>query len=260
MDRGGIELLPEVRDLWDALYDCHLEHGAAGLEVIARDDSWPRRLAHYQRIFANHSRAVVFLARLDARPVGYALGYEEEHVGEPAVVLETLSLLPASRGSGLGTSLMQSLFGEAKRHGATRGIVDVVAGNEPAFRFYLNAGFLPHSETWIRSERTESPTGAIPRGISDLAAEVGLAFETQPGPDDTWISSDEMADLALRETQDQVKTPDAAALRELFREIEAAGLWTIQVTVPTTTDSEPWRATLASLGFRRAMERLTRPI
>lgn len=52
IDRGGLELLPAARALWEALDDRHLEHGAAGLAAIDRDESWPRRLSHYRHIFA----------------------------------------------------------------------------------------------------------------------------------------------------------------------------------------------------------------
>ncbi len=82
VDRGGLELLAEARPLWEALYDRHLEYGVAGLATIGRELSWPLRLARYRRIFVEHPRAVVFLARLEGAPVGYALGHDEEHEGE----------------------------------------------------------------------------------------------------------------------------------------------------------------------------------
>lgn len=260
IDRGGLELLSDARPLWDALYDRHVEYGAAGLAVIERAQSWPRRLAHYRHIFAAHAHAEVFLARLDAEPVGYALGFDEEHRGEPAVVLETLSLLPAARGRGLGTRLMRMLDEEAEGYGATRGIVDVVTGNTPAFGFYLNAGFAPHSETWIRSEPTALPIGELPQDSADRAAEFGFEFATLPGPDDTWVSSEDMIALTLRDDAPGSERVSTAALDEFFRALEATGRWTVQATIPTSPDSKAWRETLSSLGFRPAMERLSRPI
>lgn len=261
VDRGGLELLPEARPLWEALYDRHLEYGAAGLTTIERSESWPRRLAHYQHIFDTHAHAVVFLARLGGAPVGYALGFEEEHCGKPAVVLETLSLLPAARGQGLGPRLMQMLDHEAKEHGATHGIVDVISGNTPAFGFYLRFGFVQYSETWIRSEPTVKTTRDLPETIVNQATEAGFEFATMPGPDDTWVSSEIMVDLTLLdEGQRLTKTPNVAALKELSRVFEVAGLWTIQATIPIAATSEPWRQVLSTLRFRPAMERLTRPI
>ena len=132
-------------------------------------------------------------------------------------------------------------------------------GNAPAFGFYLNAGFVPHSETWIRSEHTAPTLDELPEHIADRAAEVGFEFETMPGPDDTWISSEEMASLTLRDDA-QGPEPDAAALDKVFQALEAAGRWTIQVTIPAFPDSEAWREVLGSLEFRPAMERLTRPV
>lgn len=260
VDRGGLDLLPEAQPLWEALYDRHLEYAATGVAAIAREDSWPRRVAHYQRIFATHSHSVVFLARLDGEAIGYALGYEEELLGEPAAVLETLSLLPASRGRGLGTRLMHLLDEEAEGYGATRVIVDVVTGNAPAFGFYVNAGFAPHSETWMRSVQRDGSESELPGDIAERAAQLGFEFATAPGPDDTWVSSEQMADLTMLHTGGGETPPDDTTLRALFQLLEATGLWTVRVTLPTSPESDRWRDALTSLGFLSVLERLTRPI
>ncbi len=208
-------------------------------------------------------------------------------------MLETLSLLPAARGRGLGTRLVELLDEDARRYGATRGIVDVVTGNTPALGFYANAGFEPYSETWIRSEdpgpRLEVPgrlESGPPAGIAGRAARLGLEFDIAPGPDDTWVTSERMADLGLLDareadagsgsgpgsgpgvplgrgaqgSQGEAARPDLAALRDLVTDLEASGLWSIQVTIPAAPESGPWREALASLGFRSAMERFTRPL
>jgi ribosomal protein S18 acetylase RimI-like enzyme len=260
VERGGMELLPETQPLWEALYDRHLEYGAAGLATIEREHSWPRRLAHYKHIFAERPHPTVLLARLDGEAIGYALGYEEEHLGESAVVLETLSLLPAVRGRGLGTRLMDLIDREARERGATHSIVDVVSGNTPAFGFYLKSGFAPYSERWMRSEMPQSDGHELPDDIADRSRRLGLHFDTAPGPDDTWVSSDRMADLSLIPDNDEEPAPDTAALQELFEALESSGLWSIQVTIPTAPRSEAWRETLKSLRFKTSMERLTRPI
>ena len=260
VDRGGLELLSEAQPLWEALYDRHLEYGAAGVATIEREESWPRRLAHYQRIFATHSHPIMFLARLDGEAIGYALGYEEEHLGEPAVVLETLSLLPVSRGHGLGIRLMRLLMEDAKGYGAARGIVDVVTGNAPAFGFYLNAGFTPHSETWMRSEQWDGSKNGLPADIAERAKRLGFEFDAAPGPDDTWISSERMAHLNVTDTGGCETPPDIAMLRAFFQVLEAAGLWSIQVTISTSPQSDPWRDALTALRFKSALQRLTRPI
>ena len=260
VERGGLELLPETQPLWEALYDRHLEYGAAGLATIDRKHSWPRRLAHYQHIFAERPHPTVLLARLDGQPIGYALGYEEQHLGQPAVVLETLSLLPAVRGRGLGTRLMDLIDGDAREHGATYGIVEVVSGNTPAFGFYLKSGFAPYSERWMRSEMPHTDGHELPDDIADRSRRLGLHFETALGPDDTWVSSDRMGDLSLIPDNDAAPGPDTAALQQLFEGLERSGLWTIQVTIPTSPQSEVWREALRSLRFKTSMERLTRRI
>lgn len=260
VDRGAAELLSEVQPLWEALFDRHVEYGAAGLATIQREDSWPRRLAHYVHLFAQPARATVFLARLDGTAVGYALGYDEELLGEPAVVLETLSLLPAVRGGGLGTRLIQLVDQQARDRGATMGIVDVLSGNTPAFGFYRKAGFAPYSETWMRSEMQQADERTASDGIAEYAGCLGLHLDTAPGPDDTWVSSDSIAHLSPSASGVPNLTADTTALETLFASLEKSGLWSIQVTIPATAQAEAWRDMLGSLRFKPCLHRLTRPI
>lgn len=256
---GGMELLPEVQPLWEALYDRHLEYGAAGLPTIERNESWPRRLVHYRHLFETHPHPIVFLARLHDQAVGYALGFEEEHEGHTAVVLESLSILPTARSRGLGTRLMTLLDDQARAYGAKFGLLDVVTGNTPAFDFYAHAGFAPYSETWMRSHRPNTPLRAFSNDFRIRAQEAGLELCITPGPDDTWVSSDAIASFTMVQPNQGVH-PNENLLRELFYQTQAAGLWTIQVTLPSTHEQDPWRAALSELDFTPAMERLQRSL
>lgn len=278
VDRGGLELLSAARPLWEALYDRHLEYGAAGLATIAREDSWPLRVARYERIFTDHRHPVVFLASIGGEPIGYALAFSEDDAGSPAVVLETLSLLPRARGRGVGSQLMELVDEDARTYGATRGFVDVVTGNSPAFGFYIKAGFEPHSEMWMRSsppekvgqpataglpaEGTEHPTEQLPQILVAKASELGFTLGGASGPDDTWVSSRRIAELTWfdRSGTRPIAKLSATRIRELVDALAEEGLWTVQVWLPTEPASDHLRAALNACGFTPAMERLTRTL
>jgi ribosomal protein S18 acetylase RimI-like enzyme len=100
------------------------------------------------------SEAFVLLAQREGAPVGYAMVHVREGsptwaIGERAGELETLSVLPAERGRGTGSALLEAVRGEL----AGRGIAEVsllaIAGNEQAIRFYERRGFSTHA-LWMR--------------------------------------------------------------------------------------------------------------
>ncbi|WGW11089.1 hypothetical protein LWF01_13415 [Saxibacter everestensis] len=78
-------------------------------------------------------------------------------------------------------------------------------------------------------------------------------FNTVPGLDDTWVSSERIADLTVNDTAGKGTPLDVTRLRELFEILRDPGLWSIQVTIPTTPESEGWRKALSSFAFRTAL-------
>ena len=152
--RGRRELLDEIRPLWLALRDHHHEIAPGFGPVRADDDSWERRRAQYERWLADE-RSYFLLARRDSRAVGYAFVRTEE-VESPtwekegvSGVLETLSLLPEARGSGLGTRLVALVRDEVARQGYRQLAVTAVAGNRGSIRFYEREGFTPAFLTFV---------------------------------------------------------------------------------------------------------------
>ena len=270
---GGAELFPELQPLWEALFDHHHSVGDAGLAIIPREESWPLRRAHYERLFAGHPWAGVWLVRdpgADGRAVGYALAYGGELDGRRAVTLETLSLLPRARGAGLGSELMRLVAETAAARGCEVGIIDVMGGNERARELYLRAGYRPRSEAWMRSTPpSTTPAGHAVREVDTRAAApadaelvassraAGFALDILPGPDDSWVSSDRFAELT---PYDPERGWLAGELERLFVLLESAGLWTVIVELPTAPAAAALRGMLIGEEFRLSMERLVREL
>jgi GNAT superfamily N-acetyltransferase len=146
--RGGIELLDQIRPLWLALRNHHNKI-APDLGPIREDDeSWRRRRAQYEAWLAD-PRAFFLLARRQHRAVGYAF-VRVEALGSPtwagdgdAADLETLSLLPEARGTGVGARLIALVREEVERQGYAQLSLTAVATNHDALRFYEREGFTP---------------------------------------------------------------------------------------------------------------------
>jgi GNAT superfamily N-acetyltransferase len=91
----------------------------------------------------------VLLARRDGRAVGYAFVRAEETDSTTwekdgvSADLETLSILPEARGSGLGARLIALVREEVARQGYEQLSITVVARNAEALRFYEREGFTP---------------------------------------------------------------------------------------------------------------------
>ena len=258
--RGGFELAPRVEPLWNALFDHHLGIGAAGIATIPRDETWARRLEHYRRLFSAHPTAEFLLARLDGEFVGYAMSYSEGEGERGTMMLETLSLLAEARGRGIGTLLMDTVDRTAAELGLRRSAVEVLGGNTRARDLYLSRGYLPDTESWLRSEPPSGAEGAAPKpgrdaalpGLGTLAEEIGVEWSVIPGPDDTWVSAREMVALAC----DDTATP--ADVERLVGAIFEAGFWTVFVEIPAAPIAPGLRARLEGAGFRLSTERLTR--
>ena len=266
--RGGAELIPYVRELWNLLFDHHVETGAAGLEVVPRDQSWPLREAHYAALIAAQPRASIWLASHGDDILGYALSVVSDFEGQSAVVLETLSVDPATRGMGVGSLLMDAVDREAAAEDIEVGIVDVMAGNPRARALYLRRGYSAWSETWMRSEPTaavdrRSDNEQLPRLVASAEA-LGLQPEISSGPDDTWVSADSIVDLSItgdalaRETLGASDDPRPEQLDRMLADLSDAGFWTIRFELPIEPSAAWIRAQLQERGFRISTERLVR--
>lgn len=123
--RGGGELIPALESLWNELFEHHLSVGAAGLPTIPGSESWPLRRAHYELLDSEPPGVSIWLAENAGSPAGYALAHEDYVSGARAQVLETLSVLPAARGAGLGSRHMDAVDAAALTRDLRVAAVDV---------------------------------------------------------------------------------------------------------------------------------------
>ena len=135
--RGGRELLDEIRPLWLALRTHHHEVAPELGPVRTDDETWRRRRATTS-VGSADAGSFILLARRRDTALGYAFVRTEainsstwEQKGV-AAELETLSVLPEARGTGLGARLIALVRDEVERQGYAQLYVTVVAQNRDA--------------------------------------------------------------------------------------------------------------------------------
>jgi ribosomal protein S18 acetylase RimI-like enzyme len=138
------ERLDDLEPLWRSLHGHHRE--VSDLPVVADDDlSWERRRAWYGRLLAG-GEAFALVARDGGRLVGYAFvdvrdGDDDTWpYGRRMAEVVTLSVVPESRGGGVGTALMDAVDAELERRGVHDLEIAVMAGNDRARTFYERRG------------------------------------------------------------------------------------------------------------------------
>jgi ribosomal protein S18 acetylase RimI-like enzyme len=154
--RAGAERIDDLQPLWEAL---SRHHGEVAPELAAigerrrLEDSWAVRRALYESLFSEPG-TFVLIAELGPSPVGYALvhvrGPEETwSTGDRVAELETLTVLPDSRGRGVGTALVEAVFSELRALGVRQWAVGAIAANADAIRFYERFEVLPFMVAFI---------------------------------------------------------------------------------------------------------------
>jgi ribosomal protein S18 acetylase RimI-like enzyme len=157
--RAGAERIAELEPLWRTLYDHHAEVGRPVAPVRDFADSWRRRRAQYAVWLAGDD-AVLLVAERDGRAIGYAMvtvgdGPATWDLGDRALEIETLTVLPDERGAGVGRALMDEAQRFARERGAEVMAVGLVHTNDGARRFYEREGFGLFYVEMVRDLRQE---------------------------------------------------------------------------------------------------------
>jgi ribosomal protein S18 acetylase RimI-like enzyme len=147
------ENLDRVEPLWNALREHHATVAPDLGPPRSREESWRRRRAQYE-VWLSEPGSFLLVAERSGEPVGYAMvhlrgGSSTWPLGEQAGEIETLSVLPAARGLGIGTALLAAVHEELRAVGITELSLLVLPGNLSAIGFYERQGFNTFG-LWLR--------------------------------------------------------------------------------------------------------------
>ena len=145
---GRADQLDTVEPLWHALQEHHSKiTPSLDANVPKRElaDSWQRRRAKYERWLENPKTFFVVAENGD-RPIGYAFvtvgpGYASWQTGDQLAELETLSVLPEHRGSGVGAALLNSVWQRLASMEVEDLAITTTKTNVGSHRFYERHGF-----------------------------------------------------------------------------------------------------------------------
>jgi ribosomal protein S18 acetylase RimI-like enzyme len=141
---GTPDDVDRLEPLWHALRD----HHATLPQMPPKrppEDSWAHRRRQYRGWIGTDDHALL-IAERNGEPIGYTVvslggGAATWDVGERTAEIETLSVLAAERGRGVGQGLTDAASQWAQEAGATAVLVGVAHSNDDAIRFYEREGF-----------------------------------------------------------------------------------------------------------------------
>jgi ribosomal protein S18 acetylase RimI-like enzyme len=156
---GSAEDLDIVEPLWVAVHHRHAQTMPQLAPYVSDAETWRVRRALYEELLAKPD-TLLLLAFADETPVGYGLAHvlpvdetwipdtweTSPRIGE----IESLSVLPQYRGSGLGSELLNRLEQHLYAIGVKDLILGALPGNTDAIRLYERRGYQP---TWLYLSR-----------------------------------------------------------------------------------------------------------
>ena len=161
ISRGTAADIPLLEPLWVAVHHVHQQSMPQLAPYVTDEETWRERRKLYEGLFERPD-TFLFLARVEGEPIAYALGWVADtaegwavdtwRVGDRIGELESISVLPAHRGQGIGERLLDLVDEEFEELGVRDVIIGVLPGNEGARRLYERRGFKP---TWMYLSRFE---------------------------------------------------------------------------------------------------------
>ncbi|HEY7455918.1 MAG TPA: GNAT family N-acetyltransferase [Solirubrobacterales bacterium] len=142
------ERLDALEPLWNALQEHHVRvTPELDPRTPKRDlaDAWRIRRSKYAR-WLEDPETFFLVAEDGGRAVGYAFvtvgpPYASWVTGERIAELETLSVLPEQRGSGIGAALIEAVWERLAERGVENMAITTTKTNVDAQRFYEREGF-----------------------------------------------------------------------------------------------------------------------
>ena len=151
---GSAADLPLLEPLWVSVHHRHAESMPELAPYVDDARTWAERRALYAGLLGRPG-TVLLLARAGGEVVGYGLAHvmpaagswvgDTWQTGERVGEIESLAVLPAWRGQGIGTRLLDGLEAALAGAGVADLVIGVLPGNTAAIRLYQRRGFRP---TW----------------------------------------------------------------------------------------------------------------
>ncbi|RDH79234.1 GNAT family N-acetyltransferase [Mycolicibacterium moriokaense] len=152
---GSSDDLDLIEPLWVAVHHRHIESMPGLAPYVDDTETWRARRKLYEELLTKPD-TLLLLALADDQPIGYGLTHVMEvadswiedtwETGARVGEIESLSVLPAYRGSGLGSELLDRLEAHLRDCGVADFILGALAGNDHAIRLYERRGYRP---TWL---------------------------------------------------------------------------------------------------------------
>jgi len=142
---GGAADLDLVGPLWVAVHHQHNETMPHLAPYVSDDETWQVRRVLYEELLAKPD-TLLLIASVDDTVVGYGLAHvmpvDDSWISDTWVTgsrigeIESLSVLPQYRGSGLGSELLDRLEQHLHATGVEDLILGALPGNTDAIRLY----------------------------------------------------------------------------------------------------------------------------
>ncbi len=156
---GSAADLDLVAPLWIAVHHQHMRVMPELAPYVSDDETWRVRRGLYQELL-DKPDTLLLLVHIDERAVGYGLCHvldgEDSWISDTWVTgarigeIESLSVLPELRGTGVGSELLDRLEAHLFERGVDDLILGALPGNTDAIRLYERRGYRP---TWLYLSR-----------------------------------------------------------------------------------------------------------
>ena len=156
---GSAADLEKVGPLWVTVHHQHAQAMPQLAPYVSDDETWRVRRVLYEELLAK-TDTLLLLAFADDAAVGYGLAHvlpvdetwipDTWETGSRIGEIESLSVLPEYRGSGMGSELLSRLEQHLHAIGVQDLILGALPGNTDAIRLYERRGYQP---TWLYLSR-----------------------------------------------------------------------------------------------------------
>jgi ribosomal protein S18 acetylase RimI-like enzyme len=162
---GSLADLDLLAPLWVAVHHRHIESMPELAPYVDDAETWGKRRELYRALLAKPD-TVLLVATVGEQAIGYGLAHVVEvdetwipdtwQTGRRIGEIESVSVLPEHRGSGLGSQLLDELERRLAAAGIKDLILGVLPGNADAIRLYERRGY---RSTWLYLSRLEGRPG-----------------------------------------------------------------------------------------------------